>query len=184
VLRSYVRCPIFLSKFRVSRQIFIHAANIKFYRNTRSGSRADTCWRTDRRTNMTRLKEVFVNTRMCLKLNDYIDTVVFWHLTSQSVAYVYLCVGGTYCLHLWIRWIWGKYFLTKKNTGNQTPQNVVSHPRRLHLNIHQLDNPASHINDFLIQYTVFVCVQYTTQLDPTFDSNLFQKVHQYMYTIN
>jgi hypothetical protein len=42
-------CPV-LTKFGFSRQIFLKILNTKFHGNPLSGSHADTCGRTDRRT--------------------------------------------------------------------------------------------------------------------------------------
>jgi len=47
-LGLHVNCPIF-SKFRFSWQIFVKVPNVKFKGDSASGSRADTCGRTDAR---------------------------------------------------------------------------------------------------------------------------------------
>ena len=51
-------CPI-LSKFEILSREFSRGSNIKFYVNSSSGSRADTCGRTDGRTDMTKVKGSF-----------------------------------------------------------------------------------------------------------------------------
>jgi len=42
-LDLYAKCPIFLTEFGVSQQIFIDVPNIKFHGHQPSRSEADTC---------------------------------------------------------------------------------------------------------------------------------------------
>jgi hypothetical protein len=42
--------------------------------------------------------------------------VVFWDVTSPSVAEVYRCFGGTYCLHLQVQRV--RYAVGKKEAAN------------------------------------------------------------------
>ena len=53
-------CPIF-RKFEFTRQIFENSSNMKFYKNSSSGSRVVPCGRTDRRTDTTKLIVIFRN---------------------------------------------------------------------------------------------------------------------------
>ena len=50
ILVLHINCPI-LTKFRVSRQIFVKVLGSKLYENLSSGSRADTGGQTDRQQN-------------------------------------------------------------------------------------------------------------------------------------
>jgi len=106
-LPLHVECPTFLPKFGVSRQIFINVDNIKFHENPSSGAALIHADRTDRRTDMTKLKGAFreyANAPVTEWL-QHIDTTVFWHFTSHSVADVYQRSGRTHCLHLSVPWI-------------------------------------------------------------------------------
>jgi len=106
-LGLHVECPIFLPKFGVSRQIFITVANIKFHLKPFSGAALIHADRTDRRTEMTKLKGAFSEYANVPDTEwlQYIDTTVFWHFTSHSVANVDQWFGGTNCLYLSVPWI-------------------------------------------------------------------------------
>jgi hypothetical protein len=61
-LGIHVNCPMFcmiLTEFGFSRHILIELPNIKFHVNPSSGFRAETCGRSDRRTDMTKLMGAF-----------------------------------------------------------------------------------------------------------------------------
>ena len=71
-LGLHVKCLIYLTKYGISRQVFVKVPNIKFQENLSSGSHADTCGQTDGRPDANRRYSLFIRMRLKTTYEMYV----------------------------------------------------------------------------------------------------------------